>query len=135
VTTYDFEVSDIIRARPDDVFATWMSSEGHSQMTGGDALIDPRVGGSYSAWGGYITGTTLVLDSPTHLVQSWRSADFGPGDSDSTIDVTFDPVEGGARVTIRHRDVPSDQRGYESEGWAEFYFDPMKAFFEGSPAG
>lgn len=132
---YDFEVSAIIPARPADVFATWMSSKGHSRMTGGEALIDPHVGGFYSAWGGYITGTTLVLDSPTHLVQSWRSTDFGPGDPDSTIDVTFDPVESGTRVTIRHRDVPSDQRGYESEGWAESYFSPMRAFFGGTPAG
>ena len=101
----------------------------------GEALIDPRVGGSYSAWGGYITGITLVLESPRHLVQSWRSANFGPDDPDSTIDVTFDTFESGTRVTIRHRGVPSDQRGYESEGWAEFYFNPMMAFFAGSPSG
>jgi activator of HSP90 ATPase len=135
VTTYDFEVSAIISARADVVFATWMSSTGHSRMTGGEALIDSRVGGSYSAWGGYITGTTLVLESPRCLVQSWRSADFGPDDPDSTIEVTFDPLESGTRVTIRHRGVPSDQRGYESEGWAEFYLEPMTTFFARSPAG
>ena len=70
MTTYDFEVSAIIPARPADVFATWMSSKGHSRMTGGEALIDPHVGGFYSAWNsppGWATSRTSV---PIHLINS-----------------------------------------------------------------
>jgi activator of HSP90 ATPase len=129
MATYDFVVSDVVVAPRAEVYDTWLSSEGHSAMTGGIALIDAREGGSYSAWDGYITGVTTLLDAPTRVVQSWRSANFGPEDPDSTIDVTFEEVGGGTRVTVRHSGVPIDQRGYEEGGWAKSYFEPMKAFF------
>jgi activator of HSP90 ATPase len=129
MATYDFVVSDVVSAPRAEVYDAWLSSEGHSEMTGGTAVIDAREGGSHSAWNGYITGTTTLLDAPHRVVQSWRSADFSPDDPDSTIDVTFEEVEEGTRVTIRHSRVPIGQRGYEEGGWATSYFEPMKAFF------
>ena len=137
MATYDFVVSDRIDAEPADVYGSWMTSGGHTQMTGANAHVDPRVGGAYSAWNGYITGTTTLLDPPRRLVQSWRAADFGTDDSDSTIDVTFESVAGATLVTVRHSGVPLGQRGYEEGGWLESYFAPMKAYFErrkGSPS-
>jgi activator of HSP90 ATPase len=129
MATYDFVVSETIDAAPIAVYEAWMSSEGHSQMTGAAAYLESQVGGAYRAWNGYITGTTTLLDPPHHLVQSWRSEDFGDGDADSVIDVTFDAVSGGTLVTVRHSGVPFDQRGYEEGGWAESYFAPMRTYF------
>ena len=59
--TYDFEVSDEIPASPDEIYAAWMSSEGHAAMTGGEAHIGPKVGDEFDAWDGYIHGKTLEL--------------------------------------------------------------------------
>lgn len=127
--TYDFEVSAIVPASPVRVHATWLSSSGHTAMTGADAEIDPRVGGDYEAWDGYITGRTLALDPGRRIAQSWRTEDFTEEDLDSEIEVPFELVDEGTRVTIRHSNVPTRQREYEEGGWEENYFVPMREYF------
>jgi len=126
---YDFEVSDTIPATAHDVYAAWMSSEGHSAMTGADAQVDPRVGGTHSAWDGYITGRTVALEPDRRIVQTWRTSEFADEHPDSQIEVLLEPVEGGTRLTVRHTNVPDGQLGYQHGGWQESYFDPMRAYF------
>jgi len=127
--TYDFEVSDIIPATPQRIYEAWMSSDGHAEMTGSDAEIDPVVGGEYQVWDGYITGRTLELEPYHRILQSWRTTEFSVDDTDSTIEVLLDPVAGGTKLTVRHAGVPSDQTSYELGGWQDSYFEPMKAYF------
>lgn len=79
---YDFELSETIEASPERVFDAWMSSEGHTAMTGGEAHIDPSVGGDYDAWDGYISGKTLELEPGRRIVQSWRTAEFATDEPD-----------------------------------------------------
>jgi uncharacterized protein YndB with AHSA1/START domain len=128
--TYDFEVSGQVPASPDEIYDAWMSSEGHSAMTGGSAHVDPVVGGAYDAWDGYIHGTTLALEPPSRLVQTWRSAGFTEENEDSQIEVLFEANDAGTLVRVLHSNVPSDHRGYEDGGWQKSYLDPMKAYFE-----
>ncbi len=130
--TYDFEVSDQIPASPQEIYEAWLSSEGHSAMTGGEAHVDPDVGGAYDAWDGYIHGTTLEAVPYAKIVQSWRSAQFTDEHGDSLIEVTLEGNDEGTLVTLRHSNVPDDQRGYENGGWQQSYFDPMKAHFAAS---
>jgi activator of HSP90 ATPase len=99
-------------------------------MTGGEAHVDPREGGEYDAWDGYIHGTTLTLEPFTRIVQTWRSANFTEEHADSTIEVLFTGDDGGTRIIVRHSNVPEDQPGYEDGGWQKSYFDPMKAYFQ-----
>lgn len=126
---YDFEVSDVIPARVDVVFDTWMSSDGHSAMTGGAAKIDPHEGGAYEPWDGYITGTTLVLEPGRRIVQTWRTAEFTYTDDDSQIEVLLEPAENATKVTIRHTKVPDGHLNYEHGGWQSHYFEPMREYF------
>ena len=127
--TYDFEVSDVLPATPGEIYDAWMSSDGHSAMTGATAQVDARVGGAFDAWDGYITGRTLALEPGRRIVQSWRTSEFSAVDVDSEIEVLLDPVAGGTRITIRHTQVPDGQTGYELGGWQESYFDPMREHF------
>ena len=130
-TTYAFELATVLPATPESIYAAWLSSAGHSAMTGAQAHVDGRVGGAYDAWDGYITGTTLALEPDHRIVQSWRTLEFGPDHADSHVDVQLDAEGGGTRLTLRHSNVPSDQRGYEEGGWLESYFEPMRVFFSG----
>ncbi|TDW31084.1 SRPBCC domain-containing protein [Cryobacterium psychrophilum] len=93
------------------------------------STIDPRVGGTYEAWDGYITGHTVALDPRRRIMQSWRTPDFTDEDLDSEIEVLFEAVAEGTHVTIRHSDVPTLQRSYEEGGWEDSYFVPMRAYF------
>jgi uncharacterized protein YndB with AHSA1/START domain len=127
---YAFEVAAVIPATPEEIFAAWMSSEEHSEMTGGAAEINPVVGGKFTAWDGYIWGTTLELESPRRIAQSWRTSQFADGEPDSKIEVILSPDSPGSTLlTIRHSEVPDDHRGYEDGGWLENYFEPMQEYF------
>jgi activator of HSP90 ATPase len=126
---YDFELTEILPDTPQQVYDAWMSSEGHTAMTGADATVDPRPGGQYTAWDGYITGHTVALEPGRRIVQTWRTTEFAKSHRDSEIDVLLEPVEGGTRLTLHHRNVPDGQLGYEHGGWQESYFDPMKEYF------
>jgi len=128
--TYNFEVSDQIPATPQEIYDAWMSSEGHSAMTGGAAHVDPVIGGEYDAWDGYIRGTTLTLEPPARLVQTWRSTRFTDANENSQIEVLLEANGAGTLVRVLHSNVPDDHRGYEDGGWQKNYFDPMKAYFE-----
>ena len=57
----NFTMTVILQASPKDIYEAWMSSEGHSEMTGSPAVVDDKVGGKYSAWETYIFGKTLEL--------------------------------------------------------------------------
>jgi uncharacterized protein YndB with AHSA1/START domain len=127
--TYDFEQSTILPATPNAVYDAWMSSAGHSAMTGGEAVIDPRVGGEFTAWDGYIAGRTLELDPQRLIRQSWRTTEFSPENVDSQIEVVLEPVSEGTLLRLRHTDVPADHLSYEKDGWSSNYFEPMKAYF------
>jgi uncharacterized protein YndB with AHSA1/START domain len=47
-------------------------------------------------------GRVTIWEPPSRLAFNWRNANFT--DSESTeVEVSFDPMEGGTRVTVRHR--------------------------------
>jgi uncharacterized protein YndB with AHSA1/START domain len=128
--TYDFTLFCALPASPEAVYDAWLDSAAHSAMTGSEARIGKRVGDRYSAWDGYIEGATLELAPGRRIVQSWRTTDFGATDPDSTIVVDLEPTKTGTRLTLTHKGVPDRQTDYENGGWRDFYFAPMKAYFE-----
>ena len=127
--TYDFKLTCTLPATPEAVYDAWLDSAAHSAMTGGAAKISKRVGGAYSAWDGYITGKTLELIPGKRIVQSWRTSKFAASDPDSTIAVELEQTKAGTRLTLTHSGVPDGQTSYESGGWQDNYFTPMKAYF------
>lgn len=126
---YDFTVTDIIPATPQQVYDAWLDSDAHTAMTGADATASSKMGAAFTAWDGYITGHNLALEPGKRIVQSWRTTQFTDDEPDSQIEVVLEAVKGGTRVTLHHTNVPSDHKGYENGGWQDNYFDPMKSYF------
>ena len=124
----DFEVSAVIPASPIEVYKAWLDSKSHSQMTGGKAKVSAKVGESFQAWDGYITGKNLILEPGKRIVQSWRTSEFKDSEEDSQIELSLEPVKKGTKLTLRHTNLPANGEQYE-QGWVDNYFDPMKAYF------
>jgi len=127
--SYDYELTYNLPATPQEVYEAWLSSKGHSEMTGADAKASNVVGAGFSAWDGYIEGKNLELVPNSKIVQSWRTTEFANHDPDSTITVELTPIKAGTRLKLSHRGAPDGQTSYEEHGWREFYFEPMKAYF------
>jgi activator of HSP90 ATPase len=124
-----FTVSTTVPAEPERVFRAWLSTEGHAAMTGSPAKVEPRVGGTFSAWDGYITGKTLKLQPYSRIVQSWRTSEFAEADPDSQIEIVIEPARGGALLTLTHSNIPEGQAESYESGWEESYFAPMREYF------
>ena len=126
---YTYELHCLLPATPAEVYEAWLSSEGHSEMTGADAEMSKDIGAEVSAWDGYISGRNVELIPAQKIVQTWRTTQFTEQHPDSTITVTLAPALEGCRLTLLHAGVPDGQTSYEKGGWQDFYFAPMKAYF------
>jgi uncharacterized protein YndB with AHSA1/START domain len=127
----NLDLSAVLAASPDDVFAAWMSSKGHAAFTGAPAAITPRAGNRHTAWDGYIHGWVLKVGPGRRATLSWRTSDFAPTDMDSIVELSVERAKEGARVKIAHWELPEGQGERFAKGWEEFYFAPLARYFEG----
>ena len=124
-----FALSEVFAARASEIYAAWLSSDGHTAMTGSPAQVDGNVGGKFSAWDGYIFGSTLDLMPNLRIVQAWRTSEFPDSAPDSHLEISLEELDGGTKITITHSDMPDDQLGSYRQGWEDFYFRPMREYF------
>ena len=124
----EFTVKTSIEASAKAIYEAWLSSEGHSQMTGGEAFVSGEVGASFSAWDGYISGKNIRLEPHTSIIQSWRTTEFAEQEADSRIEVTLNEQEGFTELTLKHTNLPTHGEQYR-KGWEDHYFIPMQAYF------
>ena len=124
-----FTISATIPANPKELYQAWLSSEGHSQMTGSKAQVQEGSGGEFTAWDGYISGKTLKTEPNHRIVQAWRTTEFPENDADSRLEIVLEKVPEGTEVTLIHKYMPEGQGENYKKGWEEFYFTPMRAFF------
>ncbi len=125
--------STTVKARPEEVYDAVMDPETYEKITGRQARLGRREGDSYVSFDGLIDGLILHLEPGRKIVRSWRAQQLGwPEDHYSQVSLSFDAVEGGTRVTCRHKLVPENLAQAVREGWSEGYFQPLKAWFRRS---
>lgn len=122
-------VSVDLRVKRDVLFHAWLDSGEHSSFSGSEAVIDPSVGGSFSAWEGYISGKILEIDAPKRILQAWRTTEFADNAADSRLEILFESISSGTRLTLIHTNIPDGQADMYREGWEEYYFKPMLDYF------
>lgn len=123
-----FELKRTFPATPARIYKAWLTSKGHTAMTGGKAACSPEEGASFTAWDGYISGRNIKLVPDSEIVQSWRTTEFDESDPDSELIVRLAPVEGGTELTLIHNKIPQGQPDYK-KGWEDHYLTPMAAYF------
>jgi len=123
------KISETFPADAKTLFEGWLDSAIHSAYTGGQpAKISPKVGGKFSAWDGYIFGTTLALEPYQRIVQSWRTTEFPADAPDSHLEIIFEEKKDSTKITLIHTRLPEGQVQDYLQGWKDFYFKPMQAY-------
>ena len=121
-----FKISAVIPASPTGIYKAWLTTKGHTAMTGSPAKVN---GKKFSAWDGYIFGATLELEPDRRIVQSWRTTEFPDAAPDSRLEVLLIKIKGGTKLTLTHTNIPDGQADSYKQGWEDFYFKPMKEYF------
>ncbi len=124
----EFRITTRIPTTAKNIYNTWLSSEGHSKMTGGEATITDQIGASFTAWDGYIEGKNIGLKTDKRILQRWRTAQFEEEEEDSLLEILLKDVDGQTELTLIHTQVPESGAHY-IQGWDKHYFQPMKAYF------
>lgn len=124
----EFTLKITLDATPTLIYQAWLSSEGHTNMTGGEATASDRVGDKFTSWDGYIYGKNIFLEKNHIIKQTWRSSQFEKSEEDSILEIILKEQNGGTELTLIHSNVPESGEHY-IEGWEEHYFEPMKLYF------
>jgi len=119
----------ILPATPEQLYDAWLSSHGHSAMTGGvPATTEARVGGRHTAWDGYISGRNIELVKGKKIVQEWKTSEWPHGYPASRLEFTLTAKEGGTELEMVHSKVPAEQVADYSSGWKSSYWEPLKEY-------
>jgi activator of HSP90 ATPase len=127
VTTIKQKV--VIPASPKQVYEAYVDPKKHSQFTGSKATGKAVISGKFTVWDGYIFGKNLELEAGKRVVQEWTTTDWMEGYSASRLELTFREVPEGTEIVMVQSNVPKEQADEIAEGWTEFYWNPLKAYF------
>lgn len=91
------------------------------------AEISPEAGGTFSIFGGYITGRQIELVTGERIVQAWRTARWNPGLYSVA---KFELVEQGSatKLIFDHTGFPNGEAEHLAQGWHGNYWEPLEKF-------
>jgi activator of HSP90 ATPase len=90
--------------------------------------IAPNEGGTFSLFGGYITGRHIELVPGKRVVQAWRTAKWKPG-AYSIVSFVLTPDASGTKLIFDHTGFPDGEATSLAHGWHANYWEPMTKFF------
>ncbi|MEI7579855.1 MAG: SRPBCC domain-containing protein [bacterium] len=95
---------------------------------GPEIVMELKLGGKFSLWGGDIHGTNTMIDAPNRLKQDW----FG-GDWPLPSKVVFKLSQKGKITTVRltHDNLPTAEVGNFYQGWKDYYLGPIQRLLQG----
>lgn len=108
---------------------TMLSEAMRGGMPAGAAptVISSLEGGSFTLFGGVITGRHLELVPDTRIVQAWRDADWKPGVF-SLVKFALAAEGGGTTLTFEHTGFPDADAAHLNAGWQANYWSPLAKF-------
>lgn len=125
----EFVLYETFNANAEAIYNAWLSTQGHTLMTGSPAKVHGHANGDFTAWDGYIWGTFLELEPNKRIVQLWRTGEFPEDAEDSRVEILLEESNNKTKLTLVHTHMPEDQVDSYKTGWLDFYFKPMKEYF------
>lgn len=101
------------------------AARGGRAMDKQPAQIARDVGGSFTLFGGYITGRHLELVPNQRIVQAWRAGSWEPGEF-SIVRFDLQADGAGTRIVFDHAGYPAGQTQHLAAGWIENYWEPLE---------
>jgi activator of HSP90 ATPase len=120
--------SIVLPASAPSLYAMYLDADRHAAITGAPVTIDALSGTPFRAFDGNLSGTMLTTVEPVLIVQSWRSTHFNEDDPDSTLILTFTPLNEEGRIDLIHLDVPTQDYQGVIDGWEAFYWTPWRRY-------
>jgi len=134
--TFDFTISRMISAPPEEVFDVWIDPQSVGGLWYGveRAIINPVVDGLFyhvvqhegRSWPHY--GRFIRLDRGRVLEHTWVSE--ATRGLETIVTIAFAARSSGTEVTLHHANVPDDEMGRGHQGGWMWYLNALAERFE-----
>lgn len=124
----DITQSVTFDATPAAVYRALVDPKQHAAMTGSRAGNDGQVGGTFSAYDGYIVGFNVELSKGSRVVQAWRANDWAEGAWSIARFELAAAGTGRTRLILTQHGVPDAHHKAISQGWKDYYWTPLGAW-------
>ena len=119
-----------IDASPVEVYEAYTNPKKHAAFTGQSATGTPRAGCKFTAGDGYISGKYVKLEKGRRILQEWTTTEWPEGYPPSLVKLILKAKGEKTELTMVHSKVPTEQRDYYAQGWKDYYWEPLKKYFE-----
>jgi activator of HSP90 ATPase len=85
------------------------------------------LGGTFTLFGGYISGRNLELRANERLVQAWRAGSWAAGEY-SIVAFALSDAGDDTRLIFDHRGFPEEHGVSLAKGWHVHYWTPMAKY-------
>jgi len=99
----------------------------HAAFTGAPVKISPKAASPFTAFGGMLSGSTLLTVPGKLIIQRWRGSHWKKTDLDSTLILTFVQDGKRGRIDLVHVNVPDHDHAGVTSGWKTYYWQPLRA--------
>ena len=117
-------------AKPVEVYDAYVNPVKHAEFTGAGATGKAEAGAEYTAWDGYITGKHVELILARKIVDEWKTSGWPEGYPPSRLELSLAVDGDGTELTMMHSEVPEEQAAAYRQGWVDYYWEPMRKYFE-----
>jgi activator of HSP90 ATPase len=112
------------------LYDIYLDPKRHAAVTGAPVKVSAKAGSKFAAFDGMLSGVTLATIPGKLIVQRWRSNQFHDGDLDSILILTFVQDGKRGRIDLVHVNVPEHDHDGVNDGWAKYYWKPLRAYLK-----
>jgi uncharacterized protein YndB with AHSA1/START domain len=89
--------------------------------------ISRDAGGTFTLFGGYVTGRHIELLPDERIVQAWRAGSWDPGVY-SIAHFELTEQDSGTKLVFNHTGFPKGRGEHLATGWKINYWEPLEKF-------
>ena len=123
--SYDLSLEFFVHAAPDEVMMLLTDSVFINEWSGGESLIEKKVGGQFAMFDGWVEGKILKR-TDEELAYTWKPNNWDEDTPASEVHYKLVPAEHGTEVFVTHTNLPNkeEMEGHR-KGWEEYFFEPI----------
>jgi len=128
VNTSNFTTTDEFQTTAEELYNTFLDPQRVAAFTRAPPVLEPKVGGAFSLFGGNISGKFTLLTPGKEIVQDWRLKTW-VDDHHCRLTLVFDQSLDGVTMRATWQGVPVGQEDVVKHNFESYYVRPIKQTF------
>jgi uncharacterized protein YndB with AHSA1/START domain len=125
---YDLSLEFQLSATPDRVMVLLTDAGLIRKWSGGEAILENKVGGEFMMFDGWATGR-VTKTGENELAYTWQTTDWADGTPPTEVHYLLKSKDGGTLIKVTHTGFADEEemKSHKS-GWTDYFFDPLEDY-------